>query len=129
MLISSINIAGQKFMKNFIEVARTSEFKDGIMQKLLVQGHEILLARVKKNFYAVSNRCPHLGGKLSAGKLEETIITCPLQGSQFDLRNGKPLRWLKEPVTIPPGGKTLNPPKTLDIYNVKVEGDVVLIEI
>ncbi len=44
-----------------------------------------LLARVGDKYYAADNRCPHMGGKLSPGKLEGTVVTCPRHGSQFDL--------------------------------------------
>ena len=116
-------------MGSFVEVSKTSEFSDGTKKKVLVQGHEILLARVGDKYYAVSNRCPHLGGDLSAGSLEGTVITCPRHGSQFDLRDGKVNRWLKGSGLFSAVGKALKPPKPLNTYNVKVEGDAVLIEI
>jgi len=116
-------------MGSFIKAGKTSDFEDGTMKKLLVQEHEILLARVGDKYYAADNRCPHLKGNLSAGRLEGTLITCPLQGSQFDLRDGKVIRWMKEPVLSPAARKTRYPPKPLKTYNVKVEGDIVLVEI
>ena len=116
-------------MGSFVEAGKTGEFEDGTRKKIVVQEHEILLARVGDKFYAADNRCPHLKGNLSAGRLEGTVITCPLQGSQFDLRDGETIRWLKEPTSSTAAGKTLNPPKPLKTYKVKVKGDAVLIEI
>ena len=98
-------------------------------KKITVQGLEILIAKVEGKFYAVDNICSHLGGDLSAGKLEGTIVTCPKHGSQFDLRNGKVVRWLKGSGLFSAVGKALKPPKPLNTYNVKVEGDTLLIEI
>ena len=83
-------------MSGFIKVGKTSEFADGTMKKVLVQGNEILVARVKGKYYAADSLCPHLRGDLSRGTLEGTVVTCPLQGSQFDLRDGRVIRWLKE---------------------------------
>ena len=35
-----------------------------------------------------SEKCSHLGGPLSEGKIEGTNIQCPWHGSQFDLATG-----------------------------------------
>lgn len=116
-------------MGSFVEAGKASELEDDTIKRVLVQEHEILLAKVENRYYAVSNRCPHLGGDLSAGKLEGTIITCPRHGSQFDLKDGKVVRWLGGSEPFPATGKAHNPPKPLKTYNVKVEGDAILIEI
>jgi len=116
-------------MGGFFEAGKISDLGDGTKKKALIQGQEILIARVEDKYYAVGNRCPHLGGDLSAGKLEGTIITCPRHGSQFDLRDGKVVRWLKGSGLFSAVGKALKPPKPINIYNVKIEGDTVLIEI
>ena len=42
--------------------------------------------------YAAQDVCPHAGARLSEGALEGTVITCPLHGSQFDVRSGERLR-------------------------------------
>ena len=42
--------------------------------------------------FAAADRCPHAGARLSEGSLERTTITCPLHGSQFDVRTGERLR-------------------------------------
>jgi nitrite reductase/ring-hydroxylating ferredoxin subunit len=38
--------------------------------------------------YAVADICPHAGAVLSEGDLEGPLLTCPLHGSQFDVRTG-----------------------------------------
>jgi 3-phenylpropionate/trans-cinnamate dioxygenase ferredoxin subunit len=116
-------------MGNFVEAGKTSEFKDGTKKRLLLQGHEILLARVGDKYYATENRCPHLGGDLSEGSLEGTVVTCPRHSSQFDLRDGKVVRWLKGTGLLSAVGKTIKSPKPLRTYNVRTEGDTILIEI
>ncbi len=116
-------------MGEFIEVSKIAELKDGTMKVVLAQGREILLAKVGDKYYAAGNRCPHLGGKLSQGKLEGTVVTCPRHGSQFDLRDGHVVRWLKGSGLIAMIGKTLKSPRPLTIYNVKVADDKVWLEI
>lgn len=116
-------------MAGFVEAGKTDELPDGTMKKLLVEGHEILLARIGDKYYAVDNRCPHLGGNLSRGKLEGTIVTCPNHGSQFDLADGRVVRWTNWSGLISKIGRVLKSPRPLTIYNTKIEDDKVLIEI
>ena len=116
-------------MGNFIEAGKTTDNQDGTKKKIQVQGQEIFLARVDDKYYAVSNHCPHLGGDLSAGELEGKIITCPRHKSQFDITNGNVVRWLKGSGLLSAIGKAFKSPKSLRTYNVKVEGDTILIEI
>ena len=76
----------------FVAVAKTSEIAPGSMKKVVVEGKEILLANVGGSFYAVSERCPHMGGHLSEGSIEDGIVTCPRHGSRFDVRTGQAVR-------------------------------------
>jgi nitrite reductase/ring-hydroxylating ferredoxin subunit len=116
-------------MSSFVEAGKTSEFQAGTMKKVLVQGHEILLAKVGESYYAVSNHCPHMEGDLSAGKLEGNIITCPRHGSQFDIRDGTNIRWMKGTGFGAAVGKVLKSPRPVPKYNVKVEGNTILVEV
>jgi nitrite reductase/ring-hydroxylating ferredoxin subunit len=50
--------------------------------------------------YAVADVCPHAGAVLSEGDLEGPVLTCPLHGSQFDVRTGDRLRG---PADVPLG--------------------------
>ncbi len=116
-------------MGTLVEVGKTGAFKDGVRKKVVVQGHEIMLALVEGRFYATDSRCPHLRGDLSAGTLKGTVVTCPLQGSQFEISTGKVIRWLKESPQSSSSGKAYSLPKPLKTYNVRVEGDAILVEI
>jgi 3-phenylpropionate/trans-cinnamate dioxygenase ferredoxin subunit len=97
------------------------------MKKVIVEGREILLARVEDKYYATDNRCPHMKGDLSQGKLEGTVITCPQHGSQFDISNGQVVRWLKGGL-MSKLSSALKLSKTLPVYNVKVEDGKLLVE-
>ena len=39
-------------------------------------------------FIVIPNSCPHAGGNLSAGELNETVVRCPWHQWEFDLRTG-----------------------------------------
>jgi len=116
-------------MSQFVQVSKIGELGDGTMEPVNVEGREILLVRLGDKYYAADNRCPHMGGKLSKGKLEGTVVTCPLHGSQFDLTDGHVVRWLKGSGLVSRIGKALKSPRPLDVYNVKVEDDRILIKI
>ena len=80
-------------MGDFIEIARTGDLAVGMMKKVCVGSHELLLARTAGDFYCADNRCPHLNGDLSRGTLAGKVITCPDHFSQFrpGQRRGAPL--------------------------------------
>ena len=113
-------------MGEFTEVSKIDELKSGTMKAVSASGREILLARVGDKYYAVDGRCSHMKGNLSQGKLEGTVVTCPLHGSQFDITNGRAVRWLKGGPMSRIGG-ALKPSKDLKVYNVKVEDGRVLV--
>ena len=112
----------------FTEVFRMDELKNAAMKAVNVAGREILLARVGDKYYAVEELCTHMKGNLSQGKLEGTVVTCPLHGSQFDITNGRVVRWLKGGL-MSKVGKAVKPSKYLAVYNVKVEDGRVLVEV
>jgi 3-phenylpropionate/trans-cinnamate dioxygenase ferredoxin subunit len=114
---------------NFIEASKASDLKDGDKKKVVLKGQEIMLARVGDTFYATQDRCAHMGGDLSAGVLEGTIITCPRHGSQFDITDGHNVRWMTGEGFVVAMSKIIKSPRPIRTYKVKVEGDSVLIEI
>ena len=116
-------------MGEFVEVSKTGELKDGTMKAVNAAGHEILLARAGDRYYAADKRCPHMGANLSQGKLEGTVVTCPLHGSQFDLIDGGVVRWTKWTGLISKVSKLVKPPRPIGTYKVKLEGDIILVEI
>lgn len=114
-------------MSKFTEVTKIEELKSGTMKTVIAEGHEILLVRVGDKYYVTDNRCPHMKGDLSQGKLEGTVVTCPVHGSQFDISNGQVVRWLKGGL-MSKLGSALKMSKTLTVYNIKVEDGKVLVE-
>ena len=113
-------------MGKFTEVAKIEELKSGTMKMVSAEGREILLARVGDKYHAADNRCPHMKGNLSRGKLEGTVVTCPLHGSQFDISNGRLVRWLNGGLTSRLG-KALKLSRNLTVHSVKVEDGKVLV--
>ncbi len=115
--------------KSFVRVASTADLRDGTMKEFRVGKHEIFLARVRDKFYAADNICPHMGGKLGQGKLEGTVVTCPMHASKFDLLDGRVIRWTDWTGIKASVSKLFRSPRSIVIYAVKVEAKDVLVEI
>ena len=112
-----------------IVAASVKDFESTSKMKVILQGHEIMLAKVNGNYYAVDNRCAHMGGDLSAGQLDGTIITCPRHGSQYDVTDGHNVRWLG-PGFLNAMLKSINStPKPVRSYKVQVLGQNIMVEI
>jgi nitrite reductase (NADH) small subunit len=54
----------------------------------LPDGSEIALFNVGGKIYALDNSCPHMGGPLGEGEIDDCIVTCPWHGWQFNVADG-----------------------------------------
>ncbi|MDF2725615.1 MAG: nirD [Paenibacillus sp.] len=58
-------------------------------RQIRLQETEIALFRLSDgNVYAVENRCPHKGGKLSEGMVCGANVHCPLHDWRIELKSG-----------------------------------------
>jgi nitrite reductase/ring-hydroxylating ferredoxin subunit len=68
---------------------RADEIPPGGSKVVQVRNLAVAIFNVAGTFYAVENTCPHQGGPLGEGYLEENgVISCPWHGWTFDLRTG-----------------------------------------
>ncbi|PKQ15240.1 MAG: (2Fe-2S)-binding protein [Actinobacteria bacterium HGW-Actinobacteria-7] len=114
-------------MGDFIQVAVEAEFMDGTMRQVDVDGHELLVARADGEFFIADNRCPHLGGRLSKGELDGTVVTCHLHHSMFDLRDGRVVRWTDWTGPVLTVAELARHPRPLRTYQVRVEDGFVFV--
>ena len=107
---------------SFVEATQVDQVPDGQMKSFNVNGEEILVVNNEGKFYAISGTCPHMGGELSKGILEGTIVTCPLHHSRYEVTTGNCLSGPKM------GFVTL---KTKDVraYEVRVEDNSVQVNV
>jgi nitrite reductase/ring-hydroxylating ferredoxin subunit len=49
---------------------------------------EVVVVAVAGGYRAVSARCPHTGGPLALGRVDNGTIVCPWHGARFDLASG-----------------------------------------
>ena len=81
---------------------------------------QIAVFRVEDRFYAIDNRCPHMGYPLSMGTLKGEALTCDWHNWKFDLADGRcVLRGSEDvrsyPVTVS-GGRVL-----ADLHDLPIE--------
>ena len=67
---------------------RADEIKEGAAKLVRVNNEEIAVFKHQGKLCALQNQCPHAGGQLSAGWIENGAVVCPLHGYQFDLASG-----------------------------------------
>ena len=74
---------------DYVKIDGAEACKDGGKIKVVVKGKTLMLAKINDAYYAIDNKCPHMGGSLSDGKLVGSNIVCPRHGSVFDVKTGK----------------------------------------
>jgi 3-phenylpropionate/trans-cinnamate dioxygenase ferredoxin component len=104
----------------YIRVADITELTANKMIMVVVGGKEVLLANVDGFYYAIANKCSHLGGSLVKGSLEGGIVTCPRHGARFDVKTGQAVGDAKI-------GFVKMKVKDEESYTVKVDGTDILV--
>lgn len=133
-------------------VAPVSDIPPGSRKLVTVSRREIVVFNLSGEFFALANRCPHLGGSLDDGiqtgivecpepgiyveTRKGEMIKCPWHGWGFDIRTGR--SWC-DPDTIAVrqypaavrSGAELGPelPKAAETFPVRVEDDYVIVEV
>jgi nitrite reductase (NADH) small subunit/3-phenylpropionate/trans-cinnamate dioxygenase ferredoxin subunit len=95
-------------------VCRLGELADGEGKTVTVGGLLIAVFHNQGQYQAIDDTCPHMGASLSGGYIEEGIVTCPWHAWRFRLCDGV---WAD------------NPKIKIGSYPVRIEGDVVQVQI
>jgi nitrite reductase/ring-hydroxylating ferredoxin subunit len=100
---------------DFVPVAQVGEVGPGEMKCVQVDGRDVVLINLDGTLHAIDNNCPHNGGPLSKGQLNQETgqLMCPWHAWRWDVRSG---RAIAPPINY-----------RTPIYRVRVEGDTVLI--
>ena len=78
-----------------------ADVRDGTLTRVKHEGTVYLLTKVGDDYYAMEDRCPHLGLSMARGEVSEGTIRCPWHGSRFDVCTGKNIDWVNGVVGIP----------------------------
>src|SRR5215472_4599996 len=63
---------------------------EGRVRSVVVDGRTVALARCGGRLGALENRCPHQGGPLGEGSIENGWLRCPWHGYDYDPLTGRP---------------------------------------
>ncbi|MGB8780833.1 MAG: Rieske (2Fe-2S) protein [Candidatus Bathyarchaeia archaeon] len=99
----------------FVKVASTKDLKPGEMIDAGAGEKEICVANMGGKYYAIGNRCTHMGCLLSDGTLRGENVTCPCHGSVFNVLTGAVVKGPAQ--------------KSEPAYGVRIEEDQVLIDV
>jgi 3-phenylpropionate/trans-cinnamate dioxygenase ferredoxin component len=105
----------EKKMGEFRTVGPASAVGDSDLKAFEVADVKIAVANVGGTMYAFGNTCTHRQCPLAKGELEDTTVTCPCHGSQFDVTTGAVLR-----------GPAEDP---VESYPIRVEDDTIQIQV
>jgi len=76
-------------MAREIKVGRISDFANLATTLVTVEGQNICVARVHKEFYAFPESCTHAEASLANLEIEDGVINCPLHGARFMVSTGQ----------------------------------------
>lgn len=73
--------------EDWTKLISANEVEPGRGRFVRVGPHELAVFHLSDpdHFVVVQNACPHAGGNLSAGRIDDGIVTCPWHEWSFDL--------------------------------------------
>jgi nitrite reductase (NADH) small subunit/3-phenylpropionate/trans-cinnamate dioxygenase ferredoxin subunit len=74
--------------RTFARVASSDEIAPGGALVVNVGRYDVALFNVGGEINAYENACPHQGGPIGEGWIEDGVVTCPWHAWRFDLRSG-----------------------------------------
>jgi nitrite reductase (NADH) small subunit len=101
-------------MLRFVKMATLTELPAGAALEVEHEGRVYALYNFDGVVSAIDGICPHQGGPLADGQVDGTAVTCPWHGWQFDIRTGS---------------TPLGPKIKQAVYEVKIEGEDVLVAV
>ncbi len=75
--------------KNWQRVLASEELADGRVKSVTCGHRTLCMTRVGDQYGALDNRCPHQGGPLGEGSIENGLLRCPWHGWDYDPITGK----------------------------------------
>src|SRR6476661_9653258 len=63
---------------------------EGRVQTAIVDGRSVAVTRCGGRVGALDNHCPHQGGPLGEGSIENGLLRCPWHGYDYDPTTGRP---------------------------------------
>ncbi len=101
-------------MSTWVRLCSASDLpQEGAAKEFSAGSHTLCVARINGKPLALDNVCPHRGGPLAEGTIENGKVVCPWHQWEFDLATGQ--------ATDGSG--------SVAAYPLRQDGDLVLVEI
>lgn len=101
-------------MSDFVAVAKVGAIAPGEGQAFAVNGRMVAVFHIDGGYQAIDDFCPHMGASLAGGYVEHGLVSCPWHAWRFKICDGT---WCD------------NPRIKIDTFEVKVEGDEILVKV
>lgn len=75
--------------RRVIRVLDSADLPLGRPRCVQAHGCRIALVRTEAGVFALDDACPHRGGPLSEGDVEDGALACPIHGWAFELSTGQ----------------------------------------
>ena len=72
----------------FVKAGSLAKLKPGSVMEAEVAGNTYAICNVGGELHAYDGVCPHAGGPLGQGAVNENILACPWHGWEYDCRTG-----------------------------------------
>ncbi len=131
-------------------VGRAEDIPPGQRRCVEANGRELVIFNIEGEFFALLDRCPHKGAKLSTGRLTGCIeakgygsytlssrgqtLRCPWHGWEYDLRTGRSycdaerIKARKFEVQEVSGRQLVEGPYQADTFEVERDGEYLVVE-
>jgi len=101
-------------VSEFVRAIKAGDVPEGEGRTVEVSGRRVAVFNAGGAFYAIDDECPHQGGPLGEGCLSGAYVTCPWHAWDFNVMTGE---------------LDGDPETRIETFEVKVEGDDVLINV
>jgi nitrite reductase (NADH) small subunit len=75
-------------MSEYQRIAELKDVPEGRAHTVEVNGRTLAIFRTEEGYAVLDNRCPHKGGPLGIGWVENGKVFCPLHGWEFEIKTG-----------------------------------------
>jgi nitrite reductase (NADH) small subunit len=97
----------------FVKIGSIAALPPGSVMEVILGDDSYAICNPDGHLYALSGICPHAGGPIGQGTLQDNMVTCPWHEWSYDCRTGE---------------NDFDPAIKLDTFAVKAEGDDILMD-
>jgi nitrite reductase (NADH) small subunit len=104
---------GRTFVMAFVKVGSLSALRPGSVTEVTLGEDSYAICNLNGELHALAGICPHAGGPIGQGALNDNLVVCPWHEWAYDCRTGE---------------NDYDPAIKLDRFVVKTDGDDILID-